>query len=363
MRLFRVKIKLAEGATLTRNTLNCSWQGLRKYWDSEALLAIDINPMESRKLLQLPSTQSPRWITSLGCQDNPLDQNIMAGKLLQLVSRELDTLNEDVAIPTGSRLVRVSRHGKSLWNQTFRVDTELKDKTTKSYFLKVADGDNAAGMMRGEFESITAIRAICPELAPRPIATGVCDSPKHAYFLLYDFVDMTGALPDAITFTAMLAKLHMDGKPPEEGYGFHVPSYHGTLEQKNVWEPTWEEFFSSALQHSLGLEEHVHGPNKILKNLSPIVFSKVIPRLLRPLETRGRTIKPCLVHGDLWRGNISTDAATGQPIIFDACANELGEWRSTRSEIGHKFITAYHLHVPKSPPEEDFDDRNALYSM
>ena len=43
------------------------------------------------------------------------------------------------------------------------------------------------------------------------------------------------------------------------------------------------------------------------------VTSKVIPRLLRPLETGGRQIKPSLVHGDLYSGNVSVDAVTGGP--------------------------------------------------
>ena len=34
-----------------------------------------------------------------------------------------------------------------------------------------------------------------------------------------------------------------------------------------------------------------------------LLIDKVIPRLLDPLVSDGRTIKPCLVHGDLWDEN------------------------------------------------------------
>jgi hypothetical protein len=51
------------------------------------------------------------------------------------------------------------------------------------------------------------------------------------------------------------------------------------------------------------------------------IMEKVIPRLLRPLETDGNQIQPCLVHGDLWDGNTSVDGATGKPLIFDACSS------------------------------------------
>lgn len=46
-------------------------------------------------------------------------------------------------------------------------------------------------------------------------------------------------------------------------------------------------------------------------------MTKIIPRLLRPLESEGRTLTPCIVHGDLWDGNASVDVNTGHPMIFD----------------------------------------------
>ena len=48
-----------------------------------------------------------------------------------------------------------------------------------------------------------------------------------------------------------------------------------------------------------------------------MLFDQVIPRLLRPLGTEGRSIRPVLVHGDLWQGNVATNAETGVPTSFD----------------------------------------------
>jgi len=47
------------------------------------------------------------------------------------------------------------------------------------------------------------------------------------------------------------------------------------------------------------------------------MLGKVIPRLLRPMETGGRSIKPALVHGDLWCGNAAVDTQTDRPLIYD----------------------------------------------
>jgi len=43
-------------------------------------------------------------------------------------------------------------------------------------------------------------------------------------------------------------------------------------------------------------------------------------------------------------------------------ADDLGVWRATWNKIGKPYITQYHKFFPVSLPEEDHDDRNALYA-
>ncbi|KAG7118606.1 Ketosamine-3-kinase like protein [Verticillium longisporum] len=109
------------------------------------------------------------------------------------------------------------------------------------------------------------------------------------------------------------------------------------------------------------------GPNQDILGLMEPFFSNVIPRLLRPLETDGRSITPSLIHGDLWHGNVATDADTQEPVIFDAASShahneyELGVWRQPWNELGAAHRARYHEFSPPSSPVEDCDDRNALY--
>ena len=42
--------------------------------------------------------------------------------------------------------------------------------------------------------------------------------------------------------------------------------------------------------------------------------------------------------------------------------DELGNWRPERNKFTRNYFNAYHAHFPKAKPEEDYDDRNALYS-
>ncbi|PVH71387.1 hypothetical protein DL98DRAFT_106360 [Cadophora sp. DSE1049] len=43
--------------------------------------------------------------------------------------------------------------------------------------------------------------------------------------------------------------------------------------------------------------------------------------------------------------------------------DELSNWRPERNKFSRIYFNMYHSHIPKFFPEEDYDDRNALYSM
>ena len=123
---------------------------------------------------------------------------------------------------------------------------------------------------------------------------------------------------DIQTFTAKVAELHTKGVSPNSKYRFSVPTFMGQMPQYTAWTDSWEEFFTVSMQQLMAIIEESQGPDVELKVLFGQTISKVIPRLLRPLKTGGRQIKPRLVHGDLYSGNVSVDAATSGPILYDA---------------------------------------------
>lgn len=172
--------------------------------------------------------------------------------------------------------------------------------------------------MLGEFTSMSAIYSATPDLVPRPIAWGTYASIPDVHFFLCDFHDMTGELPDIDVFPAKIADMHRTGTSPNGKYGFPVTTHHGNTPLDHGWADTWEEYFTTRTKKLLLLEQEAQGPNEELLALAGPFFDKVVPRLLRPLETGGRTIKPCLIHGSLWYGNATMDAETNLPIIFDA---------------------------------------------
>lgn len=173
--------------------------------------------------------------------------------------------------------------------------------------------------MSGEFASMSALTAAAPGLVPQPIGWGTYSSNPEYHFFLCAFHYMALKLPEIKSFSSELALLHTNGISPNGKYGFGVTTFQGNLPQDNRWKDTWEEFYIQGMKRMLQLEEETQGPSERLSELCPKLFEKVIPRLLRPLETFGNSIKPSLVHGDLWYGNAAVDRETKSPIIFDAC--------------------------------------------
>lgn len=107
---------------------------------------------------------------------------------------------------------------------------------------------------------------------------------------------------------------------PAGKYGFHVSTYQGNMPQNNGWCDKWEEYYTRGLKDFIEQEYKVRGPSKELEELLPPFFEKVVPRLLRPLETGENKIKPCLLHGDIWYGNIAEYSGSYKPVMFDPAA-------------------------------------------
>lgn len=244
-------------------------------------------------------------------------------------------------------------------------------------------------MVKGEFASMKALHSIMPDFVPRPIGCGSYASNPDIHFFLCDYINMQDGLPEIEHFVDKLAELHEKGIASNGKYGFELPTYKGIIPQYTDWHDTWEEAYHHSMKWFVYAEEKSQGPDDEMTDLCNGLFEKVIPRLLRPLETGGRQIKPRLIHGDLWAGNCATAVATGKPLIFDAACLyahrecwlshideplvrsmkaddwlvEMAAWRPTRHLLGKEYKKAYFQRFPPSAPEEDQDDRNLLYYL
>lgn len=227
-------------------------------------------------------------------------------------------------------------------------------------------------MTEGEFESLKALHLVSPSLVPEVFAWGKFeDLEPETYFLLAEFRDVGEQPPDPIRFTARLAELHHNSISPTGKFGFHVTTCHAKLIQiTDCWDESWSRLYQKQLAHMVYLDLEKNGPWPEFEMVCDLTLKRVIPRLLEPLQSNGRSIKPCLVHGDLWDENTATDMNTGEPFIFDAGSMyahneyEIGNWRAPRHRLSNKsYVRNYKRNFPVSEPEEEWDDRNELYSL
>ncbi|KAH6975962.1 Fructosamine/Ketosamine-3-kinase [Ilyonectria sp. MPI-CAGE-AT-0026] len=254
------------------------------------------------------------------------------------------------------------------WSRGLRIDTEVNGEESP-YFVKIIEREKAAEMAEGEYEGQSALASYIPDNVVHPLAWGTFEQDQSKAFFLTNFHNLQACSPPLVQFLSILKKLHQSSTSPTGKFGFHVTTFYGVSPMINDWCESWEEFFTREFRSNLAYAQRNRGEDAELAKVAEKFISTVVPRLLRPLQTDGRSLKPTLCHGDLWDGNIQIDVDSNQPIIFDACCfyghNEMDLqcMRDPRYAIGLEFLHLYKEEVGASEPRKDFDDRSALYSM
>ncbi len=195
--------------------------------------------------------------------------------------------------------------------------------------LDLADGrrlfakTNAAPslpILEAEAEGLRALATASVEAGPRvpvPLACGVTG--PLAVLVLPWFELESGATaahaPQWRRLGAALAALHRHSLTrscvaedrPGEAFGWPRDNVIGSFPQRNGWEADWGRFF---VERRLAPQlEHLASSGHPLRRAAQL------------LERAGEWLgahrpDPCLVHGDLWRGNAAV-TSDGQGVIFD----------------------------------------------
>ena len=225
-------------------------------------------------------------------------------------------------------------------------------------------------MMEGEHRSMTEIYSYMPRFAPRPIGWGEFkQASSKTYFFLMDFLRLSPETVEPTDFCRLVAQLHETSVSPTGKFGFDLITWQGPNPQNTAWEGNWCTFFTRLMTQFFDREIAQNGSQPEYEAAYREFAQAVVPQILEPLQSEGRTLKPCLIHGDLWEENTGLDLDTGCPVVFDASVlyahNEmdLGMWRSDRYAFGRQYLRRYLALMPPSEPAEQFDDRNRLYSI
>lgn len=285
--------------------------------------------------------------------DFPLDENVVAG------------------LPNGTKVISANKFGTSAWTITARINVKLPDGTPVRYFLKCAAEDSGRVMMEGEYNAMSELYKTMPNFVPKPVSWGKYRVGNlDTYFFLSHFIDMNDRVPEPNQLCSKLAQLHRNSVSPEGKFGLQATTCQGRTPQDVSWEGSWTKFYSNLLRHVADLDFEVNGYWEELALLEKRIFESVIPRLIGALERDGRSVKPSLIHADLWEGNTGTSYETGDIYIFDSGAYyahnemEIADWRCHYNKIHNKVYTRTYLrHYGPSEPKEEWDDRNRMYSV
>ncbi|KAK7990495.1 Fructosamine kinase-domain-containing protein [Apiospora arundinis] len=273
------------------------------------------------------------------------------------------------SFPNGGNVVSIVPHGKTRWSVGLRIEVERDDGKKEVFFLKIIERKEWVGMAEAEYEGQKALFEKIPDNVTAPLAWGMLQADPTKSFFLTRFRNLLDSPPPVVELLTVLKKLHIDSVSPTAKFGFHVTTYFGPPPMINDWTDSWEEYFGRQFHADMVYVQQVFGADPELVDLTEEFVDKVVARLLRPLQTGGRRIKPSLCHGDLWDGNVQIDADTQQPIIFDAACfyghseMDLQCMGDSRYALGMDFIDSYKKEVGASEPVEDFNERHELYAL
>jgi protein-ribulosamine 3-kinase len=172
-------------------------------------------------------------------------------------------------------------------------------------------------MALGEYESERLLAKHIPEHIPPMVAWGSLKANPNHGFVLSEFREMKSGILVPETAASIMHRIHSHSAPNGK-FGFPVTTFKGLARLDNAWCNTWEELFTRQFRSELAWEQIVRGDDAEYGELCDAFVNEVVPRLLRPLQSNGRSIEPVLCHGDLWHGNVEFDVKTGTPVLFDA---------------------------------------------
>ncbi|GFP98535.1 protein-ribulosamine 3-kinase chloroplastic [Phtheirospermum japonicum] len=214
-------------------------------------------------------------------------------------------------------------------NRANRYDTDVG-----SFFVKTNRSIDPS-MFEGEALGLGAMYETGSIRVPKPFKVGPL--PTGGSYIIMEYIEFGTSRGNQSELGKKLAEMHKAGKS-EKGFGFDVDNTIGRL------------------GYQLKLARQQYGDS--------LIYEKG-QRLVKNMGSLfdGAVIEPCLLHGDLWSGNISSDK-NGEPVILDpACYyghNEAEFGMSWCAGFGGSFYNAYFEVMPK---QHGFEERMDLYML
>ena len=157
-----------------------------------------------------------------------------------------------------------------------------------------------------------------------------------------------------------VAELHRQGLSPRQppAYGLDQDNYVGSVAQINGWDTDWPRFFA---ERRLRPQMELAQRNGHLSPERRARLEKVIARVESLLA--GASARPCLIHGDLWGGNIipSQDGlALIDPSIYYSERETEIAYTEMFGRVPEPFYQGYQSVWPLDP---GYAERRSLYNL
>ncbi len=234
---------------------------------------------------------------------------------------------------------------------------ELEDGSR--FFVK-SRPDAPEGFFEAEIEGLEALEKTGVIRSPRVIGSGGgvgSDDPGSPPFLILEWIE--SAAPASDHFSKLgnaLAALH---RTTADQFGFESDNYIGATPQVNPWKASWPEFFVEArIGFMLKLLER--------KGYATAELRAGADKLLARIDDLlgGREIRPSLIHGDLWSGNIMSDES-GAPVLIDPAVHYADrEADIAMTELFGRFAPEFYGAYKESFPLDDgYEERRDIYNL
>ncbi len=191
---------------------------------------------------------------------------------------------------------------RSLSGGSINAAFMLSDEFGQQYFVKTNQPDKK-DMFAAEAAGLKTLAGSNTLKVPEPICFG--DDQNQSY-IVTEYLELDGQA-DQTLLGERLAAMH---RFTADRFGWQIDNTIGATHQPNTWQGDWLTFWH---EQRLGYQLKLAAKNGYGGELQAL-GEKLLLDMAKLFV--GRKVKPSMLHGDLWGGNVA-GLADGTPVIFD----------------------------------------------